>query len=94
MSLITSQMSEVIEKAERFDNLSEYSYKLVESANKAMVLNEKSKVLLEECMKELAYLDELINGRPEEAVQNTPSVPNRDAKSNQRKNAKAKKDVS
>jgi hypothetical protein len=87
-------MSEVIEKAERFDNLSEYSYKLVESANKAMVLNEKSKVLLEECMKELAYLDELINGRPEEAVQNTPSVPNRDAKSNQRKNAKAKKDVS
>lgn len=94
MSLITSQMSEVIEKAERFDNLSEYSYKLVESVNKAMVLNEKSKVLLEECLKELSYLDELINGRPEEAVQNTPSVPNRDAKSNQRKNSKAKKDVS
>ena len=94
MSLITSQMSEVIEKAERFDNLSEYSYKLVESANKAMVLNEKSKVLLEECMKKLAYLDELINGRPEEAVPHTPSVPNRDAKSNQRKNSKAKKDVS
>lgn len=94
MSLITSQMSEVIEKAERFDNLSEYSYKLVESVNKAMVLNEKSKVLLEECLKELSYLDELINGRPEEAVPNTPSVQNRDAKSYHRKNAKAKKDVS
>jgi hypothetical protein len=87
-------MSEVIEKAERFDNLSEYSYKLVESVNKAMVLNEKSKVLLEECLKELSYLDELINGRPEEAVQNAPSVQNRDAKSHNRKNAKAKKDVS
>jgi hypothetical protein len=66
----------------------------VECANKAMVLNEKSKVLLEECLKELSYLDELINGRPEEAVQNAPSVQNRDAKSHNRKNAKAKKDVS
>ena len=94
MSLVTTQMTEVIEKAQRFDNLSEYSYKLVECANKAMVLNEKSKVLLEECLKELSYLDELINGRPEEAVQNTPSVPNRDAKSHNRKNSKAKKDVS
>jgi hypothetical protein len=94
VSLVTAQMSEVIEKAQRFDALSEYSYKLVECANKAMVLNEKSKVLLEECLKELSYLDELINGRPEEAVQNAPSVQNRDAKSNHRKNAKAKKDVS
>lgn len=94
MSLVTTQMTEVIEKAQRLDALSEYSYKLVECANKAMVLNEKSKVLLEECLKELSYLDELINGRPEEAVQNTPSVPNRDAKSHHRKNAKAKKDVS
>ena len=94
MSLVTIQMQEALEKARRFDDLSIYSYKLIESANKAMVLNEKSKVLLEECLKELSYLDELINGRPEEAVQNTPSVPNRDAKSNQRKNAKAKKDVS
>ncbi len=94
MSLVTTQMTEVIEKAQRFDAISEYSYKLIESANKAMVLNEKSKVLLEECLKELAYLDELINGRPEEAVQNTPSVQNRDAKSHNRKNAKAKKDVS
>lgn len=94
MSLVTTQMTEVIEKAQRFDALSEYSYKLVECANKAMVLNEKSKVLLEECLKELSYLDELINGRPEEAVQNAPSVQNRDAKSHNRKNAKAKKDVS
>lgn len=94
MSLVTTQMTEVIEKAQRFDALSEYSYKLVECANKAMVLNEKSKVLLEECLKELSYLDELINGRREEAVQDTPSVQNRDAKSNNRKNAKAKKDVS
>ena len=94
MSLITTQMTEVIKKAQRLDALSEYSYKLVECANKAMVLNEKSKVLLEECLKELSYLDELINGRPEEAVQNAPSVQNRDAKSNHRKNAKAKKDVS
>ena len=94
MSLITTQMTEVIEKAQRFDALSEYSYKLVECANKAMVLNEKSKVLLEECLKELSYLDELINGRPKEAVPNTPSVQNRDAKSNHRKNSKAKKDVS
>lgn len=94
MSLITTQMTEVIEKAQRLDALSEYSYKLVECANKAMVLNEKSKVLLEECLKELSYLDELINGRPEEAVPHTPSVQNRDAKSHNRKNAKAKKDVS
>ena len=94
MSLITTQMTEVIEKAQRLDALSEYSYKLVECANKAMVLNEKSKVLLEECLKELSYLDELINGRPEEAVPHTPSVQNRDAKSHNRKNSKAKKDVS
>jgi hypothetical protein len=94
MSLITTQMTEVIKKAQRFDALAEYSYKLLEQANKAMVLNEKSKVILEECIKELAYLDELINGRPEEVVPHTPSVQNRDAKSYQRKNAKAKKDVS
>ena len=94
MSLVTLQMQEALEKARKFDELSLYSYKLIESANKAMVLNEKSKVLLEECLKELTYLQELIDGRPEEAVQNAPSVQNRDAKSNHRKNAKAKKDVS
>jgi hypothetical protein len=94
VSSVTSQMTEVIEKAQRFDSLSEYSYKLVECANKAMVLNEKSKVLLEECLKELAYLDELINGRPEEALQDTHSVQNGDAKSYKRTNSKAKKDVS
>ena len=94
MSLVTIQMQEALEKAQKFEALSEYSYKLVESANKAMVLNEKSKVLLEECLKELSYLDELINGRREEAVQDTPSVQNRDAKSHKRTNSKTKKDAS
>jgi hypothetical protein len=91
---VTIQMQEALEKAQKFEALSEYSYKLVECANKAMVLNEKSKVLLEECMKELNYLDELINGRPEEALQDAPSVQNGNAKSHNRKNSKAKKDVS
>lgn len=87
-------MQEALDKASRFDELSLYSYKLIESANKAMVLNEKSKVLLEECLKELTYLQELIDGRPEEATQDTPNVQDRDAKSHIRKNAKAKKDAS
>ena len=85
-------MGEVMEKARMFDELSLYSYRLVESANKAMVLNEKSKVLLEECLKELTYLQELIDGRPEEATQDKGDVQDRDAKSHIRKNAKAKKD--
>jgi hypothetical protein len=91
MSLVTLQMQEALEKARRFDDLSIYSYKLIESANKAMVLNEKSKVLLEECLKELTYLQELIDGRPEEATQDKNDVQDRDAKSHIRKNAKAKK---
>jgi len=89
---ITLEMGEVMEKARMFDELSLYSYRLVESANKAMVLNEKSKVLLEECLKELTYLQELIDGRPEEAVPHKDHVQDRDAKSHIRKNAKAKKD--
>ncbi len=92
MSLVTLQMQEALEKARKFDDLSLYSYKLIESANKAMVLNEKSKVLLEECLKELTYLQELIDGRPEEAVPHKDHVQDRDAKSHIRKNAKAKKD--
>lgn len=94
MSLVTLQMQEALEKARKFDYLSVYSYKLIESANKAMVLNEKSKVLLEECLKELTYLQELIDGRPEEAVPHKDHVQDRDAKSHIRKNAKAKKDAS
>lgn len=92
MSRVSLEMGEVLKKAKRFDALSDYSFKLLESANKAMVLNEKSKVLLEECLKELQYLQYLIHGQ--EALQDTTSVQNGDAQGNQRKDRKTKKDDS
>ena len=74
-----NDVREVMRDAEHYRSLKTYSDKLLKACNQALVLNLKSQVLLENCLKELQLLQTIIHDRPKETSQDTSHVQGRDA---------------